>query len=166
MKKARLHLRLLDILIKRITEGTWTKWKTITHLAEITTSKSWLHLPLSSLRLIRHDTNKEYFAIKKNDKKHQRTWAEDAAKAATANNDLEEARHLHQMLHHEMEQERNLCLSRLKGSNKKTGVTKLVVEQPCLDAAGAPMINPDSKPVIVSKEVTEKKDLEKASMDK
>eukprot|EP00957_Ditylum_brightwellii_P013591 1025018-Ditylum_brightwellii.AAC.1 len=68
MKKARLCLRLLVILIKQNTEGTRTKWKTIAHLAEVTTSKSWFHLPLSSLRLIHQDINKEYFAIKKNDK--------------------------------------------------------------------------------------------------
>eukprot|EP00957_Ditylum_brightwellii_P005582 427400-Ditylum_brightwellii.AAC.1 len=159
------QLRLVDILIKRITKGTAAKWKTSKHLADITLSHDWLSISLSSLVNIRQDTRKAYFDLKKNDKKEWRTWVEDAAKEAEANNDLTESRWLHQLLHREKEHDRTLWLARLKGTGTKLGEKRVVVEKAQLDAWGNVLESPDGPPLTTLTEVTEKDKLEKACME-
>eukprot|EP00957_Ditylum_brightwellii_P184925 14084159-Ditylum_brightwellii.AAC.1 len=141
------QLRRVDILIKRMTKGTAAKWKTLKHLADITLSYNWHSLPLSSLVNIPGDSRKAYFDLKKNDKKEQRTWIEDAAKEAEANNYLAESRWLHQLLHREKERDRTLQLARMKGTGIKLGVKRVVVEKAQLDALGNVLESPDDSPL-------------------
>eukprot|EP00957_Ditylum_brightwellii_P049613 3763361-Ditylum_brightwellii.AAC.2 len=50
LKRIRLQICLLNIKIKEIIEGSQAKWKTISHLANVIKSCSWLTFSLAELR--------------------------------------------------------------------------------------------------------------------